>query len=290
MSIRSKHIDIPQSSAKLETNARWMQTSYVFFERLTRKWWFYLLLLVVPFFILPISTEKGLTGPSDVGPLIWRLGDDWLRRKALFVPYQPFAHLGVVLLIAAVFRWGNKFGRIFSTAIGLHFMSLIYFQAVGVAENYGLVLVIMFTIWFLAAALPFLWEGIINIGDYTFKRLSLWRYWVVPLAILAFWDPDQTWDLDPAMFVYSPSPTAACMMAPIYLAVLSLLYPRVNMVAFRMMSFTSLIFGVLSIAVGIFKEGDDAVYWTLLHMPQILISLYCFVLGLRAPKPEAVVS
>ena len=284
MSKQSKSIEPHETNLNQNAGIRWLHSLYAPLEKLTRKWWFYVLLFVVPLFILPISSSRGLTGPSDVGPLIWELTDTWLARKAMLVPYQPFFHLAIVLLIAGIYRWGNKFAKFYSIIVGVHILTITYFQGFGVTENYGNVLVTFFAIWFLFGGLPWIWDAFIRKTDFTFKRLPLWRYWVIPFAILAFWDPDQTWDLDPGMFLYSASPTAASMMIPIYLSVFSLLYPKVNMVAFRLMSFTGIIYGVLSVAVGIFKEGDDAVYWTLLHVPQIFVSLYCFVLSLRAKE------
>jgi hypothetical protein len=41
------------------------------------------------------------------------------------------------------------------------------------------------------------------------------------------------------------------------------------------------VIGVITLVVAFMKEPSSGIYWTLLHMPLISISLYSFILGIR---------
>jgi len=71
------------------------------------------------------------------------------------------------------------------------------------------------------------------------------------------------------------------MMTPIYLTVLLLFYPKVNLLLLRVQGFIGVVISVITLAVAFMKEPSNGIYWTLLHMPLILISLYSFILGIR---------
>jgi hypothetical protein len=71
------------------------------------------------------------------------------------------------------------------------------------------------------------------------------------------------------------------MMTPIYLTVLLFIYPKVNLLLLRVQGFVGIIISVITLVIAFMKEPSSGVYWTLLHMPLILISLYTFTLGIK---------
>lgn len=125
--------------------------------------------------------------------------------------------------------------------------------------------------------------------DYTFRRQPSWRYWVVPLAVLAFWSPDKPWDFNPIYFLTSDAPLAFCLMTPVYLSILYLIHPRVNLPALRVTSFIGAMIGVFNIVysigsmVGFMRWCSESLclYLGFLHTPLLTLSLCCFTLSIR---------
>jgi hypothetical protein len=219
-----------------------------------------------------------LRAPSRDHPTIRQ---SLLMKKFAVLPLMPFLHASVLVLIFILVRRGNKFRWTLSMVIGLHYVVMAYFQTITVSERYGIVVLTEGLFWFLAVALVWIWEASVGKTDFTFRRLPLKQYWVVPFAVFAFWDPDQAWNFDPMFFITSTSPIAICMMTTIYLAVLNLLYPRVNLPVFRITSFVGIIFSVFTLLGSFFMGGREGAYWIFLHIPMLIISFYSFRRGQR---------
>ena len=248
-------------------------------ERLTRKWWFYVLLFAVIF--LPPYTSQGLGYYRDLWKFSFDIGETMYYRKELFEAFMPLLHLVVAVIIFLVVLLGHKFGRIFSVFVGLNYVLIIIVQAYMVTDEYGTVVLSMLSIWCLMIVLAWFWDAILGKTDYTFRKLPWQRYWVVPMAFIAFWNPDDAWDLNPRMLWISTSPIAFCMMTVIYLAIYRLLYPNVNLPAFRVTSFIGIILSLFTMGVGAARGGSEGVYWVLLHIPILSVSVESFVVGLR---------
>ncbi|MEW6718732.1 MAG: hypothetical protein AB1345_14690, partial [Chloroflexota bacterium] len=209
-----------------------MTDSYFHIEKLTRKWWFYLLLFLIPA-LSPCYVSTGLGYYRNPLDFILQVTEALYWKKYIFQPLMPAAHLTVILLILLLVRMGNRFGRLFSTLVGCNFLIILYVQTMVNTEKYGFVVATPFFILFLMVALVWFWEASSPKTDFTFRWLPIKKYWVVPMALFAFWDPDQAWYLDMRMWLISTSPIAFCMMTTVYLATFSLLYPNINLPAFR---------------------------------------------------------
>ena len=61
----------------------------------------------------------------------------------------------------------------------------------------------------------------------------------------------------PMLFLKSSSPIAFCMMSTIYLALLCLLYPTINIPLLRVMSFIVIPVSVVAISLGFFFEDRE---------------------------------
>jgi len=135
-----------------------------------------------------------------------------------YKPFMPFLHIIIILFIAAVLVYGNKFGEIFTALVDVNYL-LIAFQNIAVTERYRVGVIPVNIIWFSLIGLLWLWDVKIGKTEYIFQRQPLWRYWVVPLAVLAFWSPDRPWDFNPIYLLTSDSPLAFCLATPIYLSI-----------------------------------------------------------------------
>jgi hypothetical protein len=260
-------------------------TLYQKLERLTRKWWFYLLLFIVPT-ILPPFAGTGLGYWRELGSFTWYVSDMVYAKKLTHGASMPVMHLLVVLLILALLIFGRRFGRAFSFLVALNFAYVTFIQTSVITERYGLVVISELFAWYLVVFLLWLWEGFSPKNDYAWDKSIRTPWWAIPLAVIAFWDPDIAWQPHLGFFIHSYSPTAFCMMTPIYLTVLLFIHPRVNVLLLRVQGFTGVIIGVITLVVAFMKEPSDGLYWTLLHVPLIAISLYSFILGIRA-NPSA---
>lgn len=266
------------------TNKR-SQISYETMERLTRKWWFYLLLVVVPVIIPPIASN-GFVPINELGNFVRDFVQTSLIKKSSYLPLMPVLHIAVLILIFFIVRSGNRFRRGISIIIGLHFIALAYFQTIAVSEKYGLSIISVGLILFLAVAFFWFWEASVGKTDFTFRKLPLRNYWVIPIAVFNFWDPDIPWDFDPMFFITSTSPIAICMMTTIYLAILNLLFPRINFPLFRVLSFVGILLAVFTLLGAFFMDVREGSYWIFLHTPMLIISLYSFRRGLRFIETE----
>jgi Na+(H+)/acetate symporter ActP len=136
---------------------------------------------------------------------------------------------------------------------------------------------------FLIVAGFWAWEAVVLKNDYTFRKLPIWRYWVVPLAVLAFWYPSSKGrpDFNPVNLITSGSGLAFCLMTPVYLTLLSLYWPRVNMPAMRVTSLVGLIIGLYNMYVN-FGINPGRLWWNgVLHIPLLSISVYGLILSLK---------
>ena len=178
--------------------------------------------------------------------------------------------------------WGNRIGKLFSLLVGVHFLLILFMQTGAVTDRYGLVFYPNAFILFNLITLGWIWEAKISVTDYTLRPIPPHRYLIVAAAIFSFWNPDRAGDYRLILFFTSTSPIAFCMVSTIYLALLCVLYPRINLPVFRVTSFISILVGAVTITIGFFMDDPDrGRYWSLLHTPMVAVAIYCFVLGLR---------
>jgi hypothetical protein len=91
-------------------------------------------------------------------------------------------------------------------------------------------------------------------------------------------------DFSPVRMLTNESGLTYCMMTPVILAVMMLYHPTVNLAVLRVTSFVGMLLGVVNMVVW-FVLMPSAWWMGMLHIPLLVISIYAFVLGLRASKP-----
>jgi len=162
-------------------------------------------------------------------------------------------------------------------------------QSIAVTEKYGVVICTINIVMFFAVAAFWAWEAVVLKNDYTFRKLPIWRYWVVPLAVLAFWAPPCRGgrpDFNPVYLFTNGAGLAFCLMTPVYVGLLTLYWPRVNIAALRVTSLVGLIIGLYNMYTN-FGINPAGRWWNgILHIPLLVISLYGLILSLKRPKIE----
>ena len=255
-------------------------------DRITRKWWFFLLFVLIQF--VPPYASKGYKFPEEWGNVI---------KHALSNPivysysglYPIFKVIPIILLIGIiVFR--NRVARLFSIYVSISYVLFAFGQSIAITEKYGVSICTINVVMFLTVAVLWIWEAVVQHNDFTWRKQPVWKYWVVPLAVLAFWYPLdwRTWkpDFNPVYLFTNVAGVAFCMMTPVYVGLLTLYWPKVNIAALRVTSLVGLSIGIANMFTN-FLVRPSVNWWNgVLHIPLLVISLYGLILSLKRPYVE----
>lgn len=255
-------------------------------EAITLKWWFYLLLLVV--FFLPSYASEGLD-PRNTSDLVAQV----LRNSLLhrYAGVFPLAKLAPTVLVVGLAVRPQRFRKAFSGYVALLYLALAFLQNTAMTTQYGLAVLSGNLTLMLCVSAIWFWELAAGRNTFVPQHPSLWRWWVAPLAFLAFWLPiDQS--LSPSFSIAALWANEAgltyCMMTPVILAVLLLFHPSVNRAAMRVSGFVGLLFGLINMVTW-FGLTPGAWWMGVMHVPLLLLSIAAFVLALRRqviPEPN----
>ncbi len=251
-----------------------------------RKWvnpFIYLLLILGAFLpILTVIPSAPWDRPSVVLEVL-------LSSAALYtLPLRVFLHILTLVLLVLLILYGQKVGRLLAGYFGSLFLFHAFTQNIATTPTYGfailtgnlVIIAIVGIFWFI--------EAYQQQTDYTFRQLPLWRYWVIPFVILAFWfpvGPSLLPDFNPLLLLTSDFGVMFCPTAPLIIALLTLFYPQVDLRLLRVTSLAGLLIGSFNILSAFIMPGYTL--WMLfLHTPLILISIYGLVLPLIVKLPS----
>jgi hypothetical protein len=253
-------------------------------ENLSLKWWLYFILFLCVF--IPPYSSQGFSSFGELVDVVQYVANFLILKKLALVPYMPWIHLAYLLLFVALIKFGNRFGRIFSVVAGLHYILITFLQAGANTDKYGLVLYPNAILLISLFTLGWFWDAVIRKTNYKFTGKAPAYYWFAAIvAFFSFWNPDKIGYLSPASLITSTSPIAFCMITPIYLGALSTLYPDINLPMFRITSFVGILISIITIGMGFFMENQlEGIYWSVLHLPMLFTSVYCFLLGFQNPE------
>lgn len=254
-------------------------------ELITRKWWFLLLFILLGTIVPPIVT-KGFD-PSKIEEIIPYLLSYALIRSCPPSFYIVFKIVPIVLIFFLIL-FENKVGRLFSLYVGITYVLFALLQGIAITERYGLGIVTGNFIQMLIIAAFWFWEASVNENNFSHQKIPIMRYWVVPLAFLAFWYPVNLESMQPDFnLVYLFTNLAGltfCMMTPLYLGILTLYYPNINIATLRVTSLVGIIIGFWNM-VGNFLIKPNILWWNgVLHLPLLFISIYAFILSFRKTR------
>lgn len=255
-------------------------------ERITRRWWFYLIILLLAF--MPSYTAVPIA-PEQVSQEIPKIIIEVLANPLLYaVPTwgMVLAKFLPLLVITALMVFRQRAGWVFNIYAAAITLLVALLQTMGMTETYGFAILTGNLLIVLVAAVFFIWEAAARVNDYSRPASELWRYWVVPFALLAWWMPlgaDIKPDFSLQTLLFNEAGLTFCMILPVLLAVLTLYYPDVNGALLRAVSFIGLFTGVMNM-IQEFIFFPEAWWLGVLHFPLLFISLYGLVLGLRHPS------
>jgi len=245
--------------------------------RLTKKWWFYLLLFVAQCFLLPYA-ERGFTF-EGIGDLIgYTLSHSFQLGMA---EYYIYFQLLAIFMLVGLFVWKNRFARIFNWYVFISYLLFAGLQNMALTEKYGLSIVTINVVMFLFVAFVWLKEIIKPQNDYSFQNVQWKDSWLIILSVIAFWIPlkNGNFDFNPIHFINNGSSLAFCMMTPVFLTIMTLNYPRINMVTYRITALIGIIIGLYNMMN---FQDPRTINLAIIHLPLIIISIYAFYKSFKA--------
>jgi hypothetical protein len=204
-----------------------------------------------------------------------------IKTSVAYLWLSPIIHVVTLVLLVALYLYGSRVGRVADAFFAILFLFIAFSNHIAATDTYGLAVVTGNMVPILIVGMLWVWEVYKPQNHYVFKRLPAWRYWVLPFAFLAFWSPIDAQlnpDFNPLLLLNSSFGVMYCPTTPVIIAILTLIYPRVNTIVLRATSFVGLIMGLFNLMSFFIMPGYTL--WNLvLHTPLIFISLY----GLLTP-------
>jgi len=247
-------------------------------EKLSQRWWFFVVIFFL-FFVPPYSARP--VDPTGIPSLVIQILSGALIYSipALF----PIFKIIPLLFMAAILVRGDRATRAFNIYVSAVSALMAIFQTMAITERYGFAVMTGSLLAYLLVAAFWIWETIAKKNDFSPRKVPIWRWWVVPLAFLAFWMPiDDALqpDFSPLLILTSGAGVTYCMMTPVFLAVLVFFYPTVNLATLRVAAFVGLITAIFNV-IQEFFVFPEALWMGVLHMPLLLISLYAYILSFQ---------
>lgn len=210
----------------------------------------------------------------------------FVQTSVAYLWLSPIIHVITVVLLVGLYRYGSRIGRVADAFFGILFLFFAFANHIAVTENYGLVVLTGNSVSIFIVGLFWMWEVYRPRNEYVFERLPAWRYWVLPFVILAFWSPMNAGlgpDFNPLLLLTSSFGVMYCPTTPFVIAILTLIYPKVNMYVLRITSFVGLVIGVFN-AVSFFIMPGYTLWNMILHTPLIFISAYGLLIPVLVKK------
>ncbi len=240
-----------------------------------------LLIFIILLICIFLPTLATVPFAQEESTLVIR--DVFMRTSVAYLGLSPAIHVITILLIVALYRYGSRVGKVADAFFGILFLFFAFGNHIAITENYGLVVLTGNLVPILIVGLFWMWEVYKPLNAYVFQRLPAWRYWVLPFVFLAFWSPinaELSPDFNPLLLLTSSFGVMYCPTTPLIIAVLTLIYPRVNIFLLRITSFVGLLIGLFN-AMSFFMMPGYTLWNLILHTPLIFISAY----GLLIPIP-----
>lgn len=221
--------------------------------------------------------------PSEAGEIISHILQNSLIRFCS--PLYPVFKIVPIVLVFTLFLFGNRVSRIFSFYGGITYLLFAFLQGIAITDKYGFGMVTGNFILMMLVAIFWFWEVFLGKNDFSPQKPPLTRYWVIPLAFLAFWYPVNLESMEPdfnlTYLFINPAGLAFCTMTPVYLSILILYYPKINITTLRVTSLLGIIIGFWNMIMS-FLIKPDTLWWNgVLHLPLMFISVYAFILSLN---------
>lgn len=242
------------------------------------KWWFY---LVIPaLFFIPSYTARPIEPDQSAALVIVVLSNALIYSRPFLFPVFKVL---LILVLIVLFTYKNKARWLFSSYVAFNLLVVSLFQNMAHTQEYGFALLTGNLIVTLFVTVAWIWEIIIGKNNFKAIKLNAGKWILIFLALTTFWYPINMDSLKPdfkVLYLFtSESGLTFCMLIPIYLTILIIIYPNVNYVTLKVTSLAGFITGILNIIQ--FFILNSFVWMGILHLPLLITSFYGLILSGR---------
>ncbi len=228
---------------------------------------------------------------SSVGYSLWEIGRvnayilTHTITSAIHPPYPVFKIIPMILIFA-IFRYGNQARKLFSIYATISYILFAFSQSISITKIYGVGICLTSFLLSLWIAGFWLYETIHPKNDFSPRKQPIWKYWVFIPALLAFWEPVNPIsglpDFQFSYWITSSAGLSFCMMTPLYLAILITFFPKVNHSILLITSLVGLGYALGNLYIAFFFNIH---YWWvgILHIPLLILSITGLTLWVGNP-------
>ena len=199
-------------------------------------------------------------------------------------PYEAFGiifHIVTIILIGWIMVDATASGRLLFAFIGVNFIIIAFVQSFGTTETYGDVIHTGGLVAFTLLGILWIWAGVKGGTEPLLANIQ-WRHmFFLPFAALSFWAPYQVKanvvlpDFNPALLLTSSDyGLTFCFTAPVFLYLLLILFPKVNIPVYRITAFNGLLYALFNIAHWF---NPDTRWMGVLHLPLLVLSIAALI-------------
>lgn len=199
-------------------------------------------------------------------------------------PYKAFGflfHIVTIILVVWIMVDSRASGRFLFTFMGVNFIIIALAQSFGAMEMYGEVIHTGGLVGFILLGILWIWAAVKSNNEPLLTNIQ-WRHMIfLPFSVLSFWTPYQVKanvvlpDFNPALLLTSPDyGLIFCLTAPVFLFLLFVLFPRINIPVYRITAFNGLLYALFDIAHWF---NPDTRWMGVLHLPLLVISIAALI-------------
>jgi hypothetical protein len=248
-----------------------------FQKYVSSKWWFYLVLIVI--FFIPSFSAKSASAEQ-----IPQMIAEVLRTPFIFQYEAMFivSKIIFIFMMLSVFAYPKIMSRYFTLLSAAYLFFIAVFQNMSYTETFGFTVLIGNVVLHLIVVTFWVFELFIGENKFKLEGKPVWKWWVVPFALFAFWMPISCQgkpDFNLYYLLTNESMLTYCMITPVLIAILTLFFPHVNIWLLRVTSFVGMIFGIINVLMW-FVFQTEFMWVGVLHIPLLVISVYGFLLSI----------
>jgi len=172
-------------------------------------------------------------------------------------------------------------GRLLFTFMGVDFIIIALVQSFGTTEMYGDVIHTGGLAAVTLLGILWIWAGVTGGTEPLSTNIQSQHIFFLPFAVLSFWAPYQIKanvvlpDFNPALPLTSPDyGLTFCFTAPVFLYLLFILFPKINIPAYRITAFNGLLYALFNIAHWF---NPDTRWMGFLHLPLLVLSIAALI-------------
>jgi hypothetical protein len=234
------------------------------------------LVFTVVSFLPPIAQEPYI--PQDTQLVIIEL------LKVALKPFMAFGilfHIATIILVGWMLTNPKATSRPICWYIGIDLVIIALAQSFGTTETYGKVIHTGGLATFLLLGILWIWVALKGEFEPIKSKVKKHSFLLLPFAILSFWSPYRLIDnivlpdFNPLLLFTSPDyGLTFCFTAPVFLFILYVLFPEINIPVYRITAFVGLLYALFNLSHWF---NPDIRWMGFLHIPLLVLSIAALI-------------